>query len=184
MADVLSQAQIDALLNAVRSGDKDLENSGEKQEKKYLKYDFSSPRKFTKDRIKMLNGIFDNYTRVISSRLNAQLRTSCEITVESVEEQKFYEFNNALLEGDVLAMVNVTVHSREENGADCIYVETHPDEAGYRDRYWVSMDSGLLTTAERLYHETVVYRFTASAPDADLPDETLFLLPDGSPPER
>ena len=36
MADVLSQAQIDALLNAVRSGDKDLEQSSEKQEKKYL----------------------------------------------------------------------------------------------------------------------------------------------------
>ena len=38
------------MLNAVRSGEKDSEPSAEKQEKKYQKYDFSSPRKFTKDR--------------------------------------------------------------------------------------------------------------------------------------
>ena len=109
MAEVLSQSQIDALLNSMRSGGED--KSEEKQpEKKYRKYDFTTPRKFTKDRIKMLNGIFENYTRVISSRLNAQLRTNCEIEVESIEEQKFYEFNNALTEGDVLAMVDTTIH--------------------------------------------------------------------------
>ena len=110
MAEVLSQSQIDALLNSMRSGG-DADKAEEKQpEKKYRKYDFTTPRKFTKDRIKMLNGIFENYTRVISSRLNAQLRTNCEITVESIEEQKFYEFNNALTEGDVLAMVDTTIH--------------------------------------------------------------------------
>ncbi|MEI3363584.1 MAG: hypothetical protein V8R75_14195 [Oscillospiraceae bacterium] len=102
MAEVLSQSQIDALLNAVRSGEKDLnEPAEEQQEKKYRKYDFSSPRKFTKDRIKMLNGIFENYARIINSRLNARLRFNGEITVESIEEQRYYEFSNALTEGDV-----------------------------------------------------------------------------------
>ena len=91
MAEVLSQSQIDALLNSMRSGGDGADKAEETQpEKKYRKYDFTTPRKFTKDRIKMLNGIFENYTRVISSRLNAQLRTNCEITVESIEEQKFY----------------------------------------------------------------------------------------------
>lgn len=69
---------------------------------------------------------------------------------------------------------------REEDGAGCIYVETHPDEAGYRDRYWVSVESGLLTTAERLYGETVVYRFTAGEADVSPQEESLFVLPDGS----
>ena len=124
MADVLSQAQIDALLNAVRSGDKDLENSGEKQEKKYLKYDFSSPRKFTKDRIKMLNGIFDNYSRMIGTRLNARLRANCEITVESVEEQRYYEFSNALTEGDVLALTSVDIKGKEEESPVMFYIST------------------------------------------------------------
>ena len=118
MAEVLSQSQIDALLNSMRSGGDEAKAEEKQPEKKYRKYDFTTPRKFTKDRIKMLNGIFENYTRVISSRLNAQLRTACEVEVESIEEQKFYEFNNALMEGDVLAMVDVTIHSREAGGED------------------------------------------------------------------
>ena len=74
-------------------------------EKKYRKYDFYSPRKFTKDRIRMLNSIFENYTRVINSRLNAMLHSTCEIEVDSVEEQRYHEFSNALRESDVLALV-------------------------------------------------------------------------------
>ncbi len=115
MSEVLSQSQIDALLNSMRNGGDSAEQTEEKPEKKYRKYDFSTPRKFTKDRLKMLNGVFENYTRVISSRLNAQLRTNCEVEVESIEEQKYYEFSNALTEGDVLAMVNVTIHFRENS---------------------------------------------------------------------
>jgi len=120
MAEVLSQSQIDALLNSMCGGGDDGGEQPEvkQPEKKYRKYDFTTPRKFTKDRLKMLNGIFDNYTRVISSRLNAQLRTTCEIEVESIEEQKFYEFSNALTEGDVLALTDVIIHPRTEGGAD------------------------------------------------------------------
>ena len=117
MSEVLSQSQIDALLNSMRSGNGDDQAEDKKPEKKYRKYDFTTPRKFTKDRIKMLNGIFENYTRVISSRLNGQLRTTCEIEVASIEEQKFFEFNNALTEGDVLTMVDVTIHARDADGA-------------------------------------------------------------------
>lgn len=124
MADVLSQAQIDALLNSVRSGEKDLEKSPSEQEKKYAKYDFASPRKFTKDRIKMLNGIFENYSRVIGSRLNARLRTSCEITVDSVEEQRYYEFSNALTEGDVLALANVEIKGTQQEEQVMFYLST------------------------------------------------------------
>ena len=80
MAEVLSQSQIDALLAAAQSGAMDLDAPAEEsEEKKYRKYDFYSPRKFTKDRLKMLSSIFENYTRVINSRINAMLHSSCEI---------------------------------------------------------------------------------------------------------
>lgn len=120
MAEVLSQSQIDALLNAMRNVDSADQGDDAQPEKKYRRYDFTTPRKFTKDRLKMLNGIFENYTRVVSSRLNAQLRTACEIEVDGVEEQKFYEFNNGLTEGDVLAMVGVTIQAREEGMEDIV----------------------------------------------------------------
>lgn len=110
MAEVLSQSQIDALLSAARSGEMDLTATAEnKADKKYRKYDFYSPRKFTKDRMKMISGIFENYTRIINSRINGLLHTTCEIEVESVEEQRYYEFSNALSEGDVLALTDVKI---------------------------------------------------------------------------
>lgn len=126
MAEVLSQSQIDALLNAVRSGEKDLnEPAEEQQEKKYRKYDFSSPRKFTKDRIKMLNGIFENYARIINSRLNARLRFNGEITVESIEEQRYYEFSNALTEGDVLACKRICEGEGRGHAGDVLSLYFH-----------------------------------------------------------
>ena len=116
MAEKLSQSQIDALLNAVRTGEKDLtEPEAETQETRYRKYDFNSPRKFTKDRIKILQSIYDSYARIINTRLNGRLRTNCEIAVESVEEQHYYEFANALGEGDVLAMAQVAVKGVPED---------------------------------------------------------------------
>lgn len=125
MAEVLSQSQIDALLNAINSGEKDLDKSAEdKQEKKYRKYDFTNPRKFAKDRIKMLNGIFENYTRVISSRLNGLLRINCEASVESIEEQRYYEFSNALTEGDVLAIAQVMLKDKLEEVPVMVYLST------------------------------------------------------------
>lgn len=125
MADVLSQSEIDALLNTMLSGGADsVMTETEQPEKKYRKYDFSSPKKFTKDRIKMLNGIFDTYTRIINSRLNARLRTNCVISVESIEEQRYYEFSNALTEGDVLALINVEMKGKVEEVPVMFYLST------------------------------------------------------------
>ena len=91
MAEVLSQSQIDALLNSMQGGNS-APPKEDAPEKKYRKYDFKSPRKFTKDRLKMLGGIFDNYSRIINTRINGLLHANCEVEVESVEEQRYYEF--------------------------------------------------------------------------------------------
>ena len=115
MAEVLSQSQIDALLNAARSGEMEHAPSEQSSEKKYRKYDFYSPRKFTKDRLKMISGVFENYTRIINSRINGLLHTTCEIAVESVEEQRYYEFSNALSDGDVLTLMNVEIEGNPQS---------------------------------------------------------------------
>lgn len=114
MAEVLSQNQIDALLNAALSGEMDLKAEEASPEKKYRKYDFYSPRKFTKDRIKMLNGVFDSYSRSLNSRINGLLHTNCDVEVESIEEQRYYEFSNALTEGDVLTLSHLKYKGKQE----------------------------------------------------------------------
>ena len=124
MAEVLSQSQIDALLNAARSGEMDLDAPALEPEKKYKKYDFYSPRKFTKERIKMLNSIFEGYARVINSRLNALLHATCEIEVESIEEQRYNEFSNALTESDVLALAKIDQEQLQEESPILVHLDT------------------------------------------------------------
>ena len=69
---------------------------------------------------------------------------------------------------------------RQIDGVSCIYVETAADDSGCADRYWVSVENGLLYAAERTQDGQVIYRFTASLPESGGPAESLFLLPDGS----
>ncbi|MGM9618385.1 MAG: hypothetical protein ACI3W8_00900 [Oscillospiraceae bacterium] len=60
----------------------------------------------------------------------------------------------------------------------CIYVETALSER-VTLCYWVSVESGLLTAAEKYEGETLVYRMTA-AESAGEPAAELFVLPDGT----
>lgn len=69
---------------------------------------------------------------------------------------------------------------RDREGTGCIYVATVESASGYADRYWVSVSTGLLTAAERTWNGELVYRFTASDLSTDPPEDSLFLLPDGS----
>ncbi len=126
MAEVLSQSQIDALLNAAnkkeeeptptpsQSAQADVDTKVTQHEQKYRKYDFYSPRKFTKDRLRIISSVFENYSRIINSRINGILHTSCEITVETVEEQRYYEFSNAISENDVLTLIETTPENMKE----------------------------------------------------------------------
>ena len=122
MAEVLSQSQIDALLNSMQGGG--APPVEEKPEKKYPKYDFTSPRKFTKDRLKMLSGIFDNYSRIINTRINGLLRATCEVELASVEEQRYYEFSNALTEGTVLAVSHLNMQGVRDESPVLFYITT------------------------------------------------------------
>ena len=106
MAEALSQSQIDELLHKMRSGD--IEKAQTEPSKKIKEYDFSSPKKFTKDQIKSLNNLYENYSRMLSSYLTSILRSSCEITISQIEEQRFYEFTNALPDSTLVGILSFT----------------------------------------------------------------------------
>ncbi|QSX07191.1 flagellar motor switch protein FliM [Sedimentibacter sp. zth1] len=107
MADILSQNQIDALLNNLTSGEVDIEQiNTENEDGKIKVYDFSSPKKVTRENIKLLNGVYESYGRILSSYLSAVLRLFCEIEVEQIEESIFYEYNNALSDSVLLCVVD------------------------------------------------------------------------------
>lgn len=120
----LSQAEIDALFGRYESG-ADLISEEEPEEeivpqpvmrqsarhgrmsyvprrpvavpkKNYKLYDFKDPKFFSKDQLRHINVVYDNYAKHMSQFMSGTLRAECVITLESVEEQKYKEYNNAL----------------------------------------------------------------------------------------
>ncbi len=108
MATVLSQNEIDDLLNALTSGEKvESSNEDKKQDSGVRLYDFKTANKFPKEHMRTLNILFDNFAYLLSTRLTGMLRTICEATVISVEEQLFGEFNNSIPTPVVLGVVDM-----------------------------------------------------------------------------
>ncbi|MBC5735941.1 MULTISPECIES: hypothetical protein [Oscillospiraceae] len=68
----------------------------------------------------------------------------------------------------------------EKNGSSCIYVEVAENEVGNRERYWVSVSSGLLVAAETMKGEEAVLTMTAEQVEMPVPPGVSFALPDGS----
>jgi flagellar motor switch protein FliM len=93
MADVLSQNEIDALLSALSTGEIESEEIGKEEEKHKVKlYDFRSPQKFSKEHIRTLELIHDNYARIISNYLTGQTRQNVKVKIETVEQIAYEEF--------------------------------------------------------------------------------------------
>jgi flagellar motor switch protein FliM len=93
MAEVLSQSEIDALLAALSSGEMDAnELKKEETERRVKAYDFKRALRFSKDQIRGLTRIHENYARLLTTYFSAQLRTFVQITVASVDQLPYDEF--------------------------------------------------------------------------------------------
>ncbi|GAA0435291.1 flagellar motor switch protein FliM [Virgibacillus salarius] len=91
--EVLSQNEIDALLSAITSGEMDAEElKKEDKEKKVRVYDFKRALRFSKDQIRSISRIHENYARLLTTFFSAQLRTYINITVASVDQIPYEEF--------------------------------------------------------------------------------------------
>lgn len=63
----------------------------------------------------------------------------------------------------------------------CVYVEVTQPELGYRERFWVSVESGLLVASETIKGEETVYRMSSYQVESPLSDAgNSFTLPDGT----
>ncbi|MBU8907003.1 flagellar motor switch protein FliM [Desertibacillus haloalkaliphilus] len=93
MADILSQGEIDALLSAISTGEMDADElKKEETEKKVKVYDFKRALRFSKDQIRSLSRIHENYARILTTYFSAQLRTFVQISVASVDQLPYDEF--------------------------------------------------------------------------------------------
>lgn len=124
MSEVLSQSQIDELLASVIGGGNVESKVYKETGEKYRKYDFYSPKKFTKDKLNIIKNTHENYCRLVSSRLNSLLRASTEVSLITVEEERYYEFSNALSDNDALTLINVDLQGKEGSGMIYMHITT------------------------------------------------------------
>ena len=106
MSEILSQEEIDNLLNAMANGNNNAIEHTPVNEKKVSIYDFARPSKFGKEQLRTLEVIFDNFARISSSFLTGYLRTTTTIEVISSEQVTYGEFNNSLLNPVVLSIID------------------------------------------------------------------------------
>jgi flagellar motor switch protein FliM len=98
LANILSQNEIDELLSVLTSG-KDIVTEAEQpqtSDQKVRVYDFRTANKFSKEQIRTLHFIYDNYASRMSTFLSGMLRAICEVQVLSIEEQTFSELSNSM----------------------------------------------------------------------------------------
>ena len=111
MSEILSQAEIDELLNSLMTaeGEADSEADGADSAAamKVKEYDFRTANRFPKEQMRTFHVVFETFSQLFSNRLSSILRVSCEVDVLSIEECSYSEFNNSLPTPVVLAVMEV-----------------------------------------------------------------------------
>lgn len=106
MSEVLSQSEIDDLLKALNSGELDVDNIRDSNEKQIKNYDFTRPSKFSKEHLRTLEIIFEHYGRLLSTNLPVYLRKNIQVDVVNSEAVTYSEFSNSLSNPVLLGIVN------------------------------------------------------------------------------
>lgn len=107
MGDILSQSEIDLLLQQLTAGELDVKDlNKESSEKKIRVHDFRRPSKFAKDHIRTLQIIHENYARLLTNFLSGYLRTLVQVDVQTVQALQYSEFTNSIANPAVLGIVN------------------------------------------------------------------------------
>ncbi|MEH7356550.1 flagellar motor switch protein FliM [Neobacillus drentensis] len=91
MAEILSQQEIDALLSALNNGELEASDVTEKKEKVKV-YDFKRAMRYSKEQLRSITRIHENFTRLLTSYLSAQLRTFVQIEIDLVDQVNYQEF--------------------------------------------------------------------------------------------
>ncbi len=93
MADILSQEEIDALLEVVdEEEDTQEESSSSHDQRQIILYDFKRPNRVSKEQLRAVKGIHDKMARNLASQISSIMRSIVEIQLHSVDQMTYGEF--------------------------------------------------------------------------------------------
>ena len=108
MTDVLSQDEIDQLLNAINTGQPDNDDYKAVSDTRKIKiYDFKRPDKFSKEQIRTVQIMHETFARITTTSLSAQLRSLVHVHVATVDQLTYEEFIRSIPTPTTLAVINM-----------------------------------------------------------------------------
>ncbi|MCH1623775.1 flagellar motor switch protein FliM [Fredinandcohnia quinoae] len=106
--EILSQSEIDALLSAISTGEMNADElKKEETERRVKVYDFKRALRFSKDQIRSLTRIHENFARLLTTYFSAQLRTYVQITVATADQIPYEEFIRSIPKMTILNVFEV-----------------------------------------------------------------------------
>ncbi len=106
--EVLSQSEIDALLSALSTGEMNADELKKEESVRKIKtYDFKRALRFSKDQIRSLTRIHENFARLLTTFFSAKLRTYVQITVASADQIPYEEFIRSIPKMTILTVFEV-----------------------------------------------------------------------------
>ncbi len=92
MAEVLSQSEIDALLNTGSSTVDPTEILDKHKEKEIVPFDFRLPNRISKNQLRTLSNLSENFAEMFSSYMMSKLQSIVNISVTSVDQIYYSEY--------------------------------------------------------------------------------------------
>jgi len=92
MAEVLSQQEIDALLNNKDSASTKSEETTHKDSKEAIPFDFRLPNRISKNQLRTIHNINENFAEMFGSYLMAKLQTIVTCNVTTVDQIYYSEY--------------------------------------------------------------------------------------------
>ncbi|MDY0361799.1 MAG: flagellar motor switch protein FliM [Desulforegulaceae bacterium] len=96
MSEVLTQEEVDSLLDGLSAGKVEAESSAPQEVDGVVKYDFARQEKVIRGRLPTFEVINERFAREVRSTLSVLLQTNIDISSESLDTLKFSEFVRSL----------------------------------------------------------------------------------------
>ena len=116
MSKVLSQQEIDLLMESVKSGEIDTELVEEAEPVKIKTYDFRRPARLSKEYMTTLTMLLEEYAKIASNLITTQVRSNVTLRVASIEQISFDEFLHSVPNFTLMGLFR---SEPQEGYADC-----------------------------------------------------------------
>ena len=108
MGEILSQEEIDALLAALETQELSAkEQVVQKEVRRVKEYDFRRPDKFSKDQVRSLHMIMENFGRSWSTYLSGKLRSLVYLEIVAIDQLPYEEFIRSTFSPSVISIISM-----------------------------------------------------------------------------